>query len=172
MRTADCRRRSLVSNSRTLRTSKRMSLLSSLRRGLWSVSTTVWQRLMSVFRDQDLSPQAQLDLGLYLGDGEIERHPQAAQVPIEGGGITLIWKAGRREQTEFTYRHPYADGSYGWHTDLVHERERLVDVANSSLSSGLHSFAPRFGARGWRRHALGIWNGIVRPLLTWIPKLA
>lgn len=81
--------------------------------------------LTLVFRDQDISPQEQLALGLYLGDGEIERHPQAAQVPIEGGGITLIWKAGRREQTEFTYRHPYPDGSYGWHTDLVHERKHL-----------------------------------------------
>ncbi|WWC90248.1 uncharacterized protein L201_005181 [Kwoniella dendrophila CBS 6074] len=83
----------------------------------------VAERHIVFFRDQDLSPQQQQELGLYLGDGEIERHPQAAQVPGVGGGLTLIWEQGRKDklQTGRSHRVPYGGGQFGWHTDLVHE---------------------------------------------------
>ncbi|RXK36037.1 hypothetical protein M231_06685 [Tremella mesenterica] len=82
----------------------------------------VAERSIVFLRDQDLSPQQQQALGLYLGDGEIERHPQAPQVPGLGGGISLIWEKGHKDQivSSRTKRVPYG-GVFGWHTDLVHE---------------------------------------------------
>ncbi|KAK8844848.1 hypothetical protein IAR55_006698 [Kwoniella newhampshirensis] len=83
----------------------------------------VAERSVVFFRDQDLSPQQQQELGLYLGQGEIERHPQAAQVPGLGGGVSLIWEKGRKDGllNARSYRVPYGGGQFGWHTDLVHE---------------------------------------------------
>lgn len=82
----------------------------------------VAERSVVFFRDQELSPQKQKELGIYLGDGEIEIHPQAAQVPGVGGGITLIWPDSRKDSfPKGDFRHPYPIGSYGWHSDLVHE---------------------------------------------------
>ncbi|OCF60226.1 hypothetical protein L486_02906 [Kwoniella mangroviensis CBS 10435] len=83
----------------------------------------VSERSLVFFRDQDISPQQQQELGIYLGDGEIERHPQAAQVPGVGGGITLIWEQGRKDKVYRgrSHRVPYGGGQFGWHTDLVHE---------------------------------------------------
>ncbi|KAL1410517.1 hypothetical protein Q8F55_004530 [Vanrija albida] len=87
----------------------------------------VAERSIVFFRDQQLTPQAQQALGVYLGDGEIERHPQVAQVPGLGGGITLIWADGRKDnsaaRTQRNFRRPYPSEklSFGWHTDLVHE---------------------------------------------------
>ncbi|OCF72391.1 hypothetical protein I204_06770 [Kwoniella mangroviensis CBS 8886] len=83
----------------------------------------VSERSIVFFRDQDISPQQQQELGIYLGDGEIERHPQAAQVPGVGGGITLIWEQGRKDKVYSgrSHRVPYGGGQFGWHTDLVHE---------------------------------------------------
>ncbi|SJL08782.1 related to alpha-ketoglutarate-dependent taurine dioxygenase [Armillaria ostoyae] len=87
----------------------------------------VAERSVVFFRDQDLSPQKQRELGLYLGQDEVEVHPQVAQVPGLPG-VSLIWEAGRKdkEYKEFSkagrrgFRHAYPSGSYGWHTDLVH----------------------------------------------------
>lgn len=83
----------------------------------------VAERSVVFFRDQDLSPQEQQALGLYLGQGEIERHPQVAQVPGIGGGVSLIWEQGRRDSnlSGRSKRVPYGGGQFGWHTDLVHE---------------------------------------------------
>ncbi|KAI5475974.1 hypothetical protein MNV49_000533 [Pseudohyphozyma bogoriensis] len=97
----------------------------------------VAERSVVFFRDQDVSPQAQKELGVYLGDGEIEIHPQAAQVPGVGGGVTLIWPDGRQDNPTAphkrqegsvksksdAFRIPYgaSANSFGWHTDLVHE---------------------------------------------------
>ncbi|WVF67006.1 hypothetical protein IAT40_001749 [Kwoniella sp. CBS 6097] len=81
------------------------------------------ERSVVFLRDQDLSPQQQQELGLYLGDGEIERHPQAPQVPGLGGGVSLIWEKGRKDRffNNRSFRVPYGGGQFGWHTDLVHE---------------------------------------------------
>ncbi|RCK58229.1 Alpha-ketoglutarate-dependent sulfonate dioxygenase [Candida viswanathii] len=75
------------------------------------------ERVVVFFRDQDLSPQKQLELGHYWG--QVEVHPQAARVGPEFDGNTVIW-------------HDYFRGRYGrgvefrvpnsnWHLDLVHE---------------------------------------------------
>jgi alpha-ketoglutarate-dependent taurine dioxygenase len=77
------------------------------------------ERSVVFFRDQELNPRQQLELGEYYG--EIEVHPQAPRVPGLDG-ITVIWpdyneaKKGR----EAHFRKP--GGSSGWHTDLVHEK--------------------------------------------------
>jgi alpha-ketoglutarate-dependent taurine dioxygenase len=83
----------------------------------------VAERHIVFFRDQEISPQAQKELGLYLGDGAIETHVQAPQVPGVGGGLTLIWEDGRRDAIGKgrSWRVPYGGGQFGWHTDLVHE---------------------------------------------------
>ncbi|KAJ6617508.1 hypothetical protein B0H10DRAFT_2176396 [Mycena sp. CBHHK59/15] len=71
----------------------------------------VAERSVVFFRDQDLSPQKQKELGLYLGDGEIEIHPQVPQVPGVPG-VTLIWEKAQM-------RIPLGPMAVG-HTDLVH----------------------------------------------------
>lgn len=75
---------------------------------LWLIHSLV------VFRDQDLSPQKQKELGLYLGDGEIEIHPQVPQVPGVPG-VTLIWETAREYQLKAPrgFRNAYPSGSYG-----------------------------------------------------------
>ncbi|KAL7419274.1 hypothetical protein Q5752_006111 [Cryptotrichosporon argae] len=83
----------------------------------------VAERSVVFLRDQDVSPQFQLELGEYFGGGEVERHPQAAQVPGVGGGVTLIWEKSRPAAVRGARSHrvPYPNGAFGWHTDLVHE---------------------------------------------------
>ncbi|TYJ53787.1 hypothetical protein B9479_005547 [Cryptococcus floricola] len=82
----------------------------------------VAERNVVFFRDQDLAPQTQQALGLHFGHGQIERHPQAAQVPGIGGGVSLIWEKGRKDGLHAgkSHRVPYPGGGFGWHTDLVH----------------------------------------------------
>ena len=48
----------------------------------------VAERTVVFIRDQEITPQEQRELGLYLGDGEIEIHPQAPQVPDVGKHAT------------------------------------------------------------------------------------
>ncbi|KAJ7771207.1 putative alpha-ketoglutarate-dependent sulfonate dioxygenase [Mycena olivaceomarginata] len=124
-----------------------------------------------VFRDQDLSPQKQKELGVYLGDGEIEIHPQVPQVPgVEG--VTLIWEKAREYQTKVPrgFRNAYPSGSYGWHTDLVHlafppgythlHQDTVPEVGGDTLwatgYSAYDKFSPAF------RKLLDGLNGIYR----------
>jgi len=131
----------------------------------------VAERSVVFFRDQDLSPQKQKELGVYLGDGEIEIHPQAAQVPGVGGGITLIWPDGRKDNFGISqsFRNPYG-GAFGWHTDLVHEafppgythlhQDSVPDVGGDTLwASGYSAYdklSPKF------RQIIDGLNGIYR----------
>ncbi|KAL1408999.1 hypothetical protein Q8F55_005823 [Vanrija albida] len=81
------------------------------------------ERGVVFFRDQDLSPQAQRELGLYWGQGRIEVHPQAPQVPGQPGAL-IIWEEGRPKNwgpSARSHRLPYGGGHYGWHSDLSHE---------------------------------------------------
>mgnify|MGYP004706171491 FL=1 len=89
------------------------------------------ERVVVFFRDQKLSPKAQLDLGHYYGNVEI--HPQ---VPHVTGlpGETVIWNdyvIKRGLDLNFSNSN-FANwdsvrylgyGNQGWHTDLVHERQ-------------------------------------------------
>ena len=89
------------------------------------------ERVVVFFRDQKLSPKAQLDLGHYYGNVEI--HPQ---VPHVTGlpGETVIWndyviKKGldlnfsNSNFANWDSVRYLGYGNQGWHTDLVHERQ-------------------------------------------------
>jgi len=74
------------------------------------------ERSVVFFRDQDISPQQQKELGEYYG--KIEVHPQVPQVPgVEG--VTVIWPALMATERKANFRNP--GGASRWHTDLVHE---------------------------------------------------
>ncbi|KAM9893462.1 hypothetical protein OXX79_009328 [Metschnikowia pulcherrima] len=85
----------------------------------------VAERVVVFFRNQDLSPQKQLELGKYWG--QVEVHPQGARVPdgIDGEdlkGITMIWQDYRKKffGLPLTFR-DNSKGNGNWHADLVHE---------------------------------------------------
>jgi hypothetical protein len=88
------------------------------------------------FRDQDLSPQQQKELGEYYG--KIEVHPQVPQVPgVQGVTVSpsspvfqpitktrrlkVIWPALQATEMTAHFRRP--GGASRWHSDLVHERQ-------------------------------------------------
>lgn len=71
------------------------------------------ERSVVFFRDQDLSPQKQLELGKYFG--EVEIHPQVPHVPGLQG-TTVIWPDLQKSETGASFRKPI--GTQGWHTDL------------------------------------------------------
>ncbi|KAI0392648.1 alpha-ketoglutarate-dependent sulfonate dioxygenase [Xylariaceae sp. FL0594] len=74
------------------------------------------ERSVVFFRNQDISPQQQLDLGKYYGVPEV--HPQVPQVPGELG-VTVIWPDLQATERAASYRNP--GGASRWHSDLVHE---------------------------------------------------
>ncbi|TDZ39486.1 putative alpha-ketoglutarate-dependent sulfonate dioxygenase [Colletotrichum trifolii] len=76
------------------------------------------ERTVVFFRDQDLSPQQQKELGEYYG--EVEVHPQVPQVPGVPGA-SVIWPALMATERTANFRNP--GGASRWHTDLVHERQ-------------------------------------------------
>ncbi|GAA5922869.1 hypothetical protein JCM1841_003767 [Sporobolomyces salmonicolor] len=73
------------------------------------------ERTVVFFRDQDLTPQQQRDLGAYFG--EVEVHPSAPQVPGLPG-VSIIWDELAAEKKTFGFRNPY--GTQDWHTDLTY----------------------------------------------------
>ena len=98
------------------------------------------ERSVVFFRNQDITPQQQKDLGEWFG--EIEVHvcfislffflltnmvlftesiqPQVPQVPGVSG-VTVIWPALQATENPANFRQP--GGNSRWHTDLVHERQ-------------------------------------------------
>ncbi|TID17329.1 alpha-ketoglutarate-dependent taurine dioxygenase [Venturia nashicola] len=76
------------------------------------------ERSVVFFRDQDISPQQQLDLGRYYG--QVEVHPQVPQVPGHLG-VSVIWPALQATERKADFRNP--GGASRWHTDLVHEKQ-------------------------------------------------
>ncbi|KAJ7243445.1 hypothetical protein C8J57DRAFT_1365955 [Mycena rebaudengoi] len=123
----------------------------------------VAERSIVFLREQDLSPQKQKELGVYLGDGEIEIHPQVPQVPGVPG-VTLIWENAREYKDYYKggrgFRNAYPSGSYGWHTDLVHlayppgythlHQDTVPEVGGDTLWASGYSaydkFSPAFRA--------------------------
>jgi hypothetical protein len=71
------------------------------------------ERSVVFFRDQDLPPQKQLELGQYFG--EVEIHPQVPHVPGVPG-TTVIWPALAATERKANFRNPV--GTQHWHTDL------------------------------------------------------
>lgn len=78
------------------------------------------ERSVVFFRDQDISPQQQKELGEYFG--VIEVHPQVPQVP-GSPGVTVMWPdlSNKELGRSVDFRNP--GGAAGWHTDLVHEAQ-------------------------------------------------
>ncbi|GME77001.1 unnamed protein product [Ambrosiozyma monospora] len=89
------------------------------------------ERVVVFFRDQKLSPQKQLELGDYWG--QVEKHPQAAQVPGLRG-VTVIWNDYKNKKgMGLTFKNSnYSNwdsdkfapkGNQAWHSDLCHEHQ-------------------------------------------------
>lgn len=83
------------------------------------------ERVVVFFRNQDLSPQKQLELGHYWG--QVEVHAQVPRVPdaVDGkslAGISVIWQDYSREffGLPLSFKNN-SKGNSQWHTDLVHE---------------------------------------------------
>ncbi|KAL7807897.1 TauD domain-containing protein [Trichoderma aethiopicum] len=76
------------------------------------------ERSVVFFRNQDLSPQKQKELGEWYG--EVEIHPQVPQVPGVAG-VTVIWPDLQATERPANFRNP--GGASRWHTDLVHEHQ-------------------------------------------------
>ncbi|KAF2764514.1 Clavaminate synthase-like protein [Teratosphaeria nubilosa] len=70
------------------------------------------ERSVVFFRDQDLSPQKQLELGRYFG--EVETHPRAPHVPGLPG-TTAIWPALQATERKANSRNPC------WHDTHLHD---------------------------------------------------
>lgn len=80
------------------------------------------ERVVVFFRDQDLSPQKQLEIGKFFGEPEV--HNQVPHVPGLPG-TTVLWPAHRTLEAKTAkekpnFRNP--GGASRWHTDLVHEK--------------------------------------------------
>lgn len=90
----------------------------------------VAERVVVFFRDQDLSPQKQLELGKYWG--QVEKDPQARYVSLpeqshenslQSSGITVSW---RKFLNDLNNRKPDFRKEVKntvFHTDLVHEKQ-------------------------------------------------
>ncbi|CAI5758258.1 unnamed protein product [Candida verbasci] len=75
------------------------------------------ERIVVFFKDQDLSPQKQLELGHYWG--QVEVHPQAARLQ---DGISIIWQDYQSERWGIGLSFKNSKkGNSQWHSDLVHE---------------------------------------------------
>ncbi|CCE86262.1 Piso0_004741 [Millerozyma farinosa CBS 7064] len=77
------------------------------------------ERVVVFFRDQDLSPQKQLELGEYWGT--VEKHAQQVHVP-GFHGITVIWPdLFQKLGLNTSFKNSLGTGTSNWHTDLTHE---------------------------------------------------
>ncbi|CAG9978205.1 unnamed protein product [Clonostachys byssicola] len=90
------------------------------------------ERSVVFFRDQDLTPQQQKELGDWYG--EVEVHPQVPQVPGVLGA-TVIWPDLQATERAANFRNP--GGASRWHTDLVHERQPagITHLHNDTIPS-------------------------------------
>jgi hypothetical protein len=93
------------------------------------------ERSVVFFREQDISPQQQKELGEWYGEIEVHVSIEPAntcklgadilkpQVPSVPGvaGVTVIWPALQATEIPASFRK--TGGASRWHTDLVHERQ-------------------------------------------------
>lgn len=92
------------------------------------------ERTVVFFRDQDLSPRKQREIGDYFG--KVEVHPKVPHVPgIEG--TTIIWPklANLESKEHFSFKHPA--GTAYWHADLTHEAQPagITHLHNDTIPS-------------------------------------
>ncbi|CAH2352594.1 alpha-ketoglutarate-dependent sulfonate dioxygenase [[Candida] railenensis] len=77
------------------------------------------ERVVVFFRDQDLDPKVQAELGAYYGN--VEYHPQQVHVPGLPGA-TVIWQdLFRHLGLKIGFKNTVKAGTSQWHTDLTHE---------------------------------------------------
>ncbi|EDK44624.1 hypothetical protein LELG_02803 [Lodderomyces elongisporus NRRL YB-4239] len=78
------------------------------------------ERVVVFFKDQDLSPKKQLELGKYWG--QVEVHPQANRIGPDYDGITVIWQDYFNEKGGLGLSFQRSrQGTSRWHGDLSHE---------------------------------------------------
>lgn len=77
------------------------------------------ERGVVFFRDQELDPKQQLELGQYYG--EIEAHPMGPQVPGLAG-VTVLWPDYNNQNYAQNAHFRKPGGAARWHSDLVHEK--------------------------------------------------
>jgi len=112
------------------------------------LAALIAERVVVVFRNQDLSPQKQLEIGEYYG--EVEKHPLTGQVPIKGkdGGITVVWNHFNRGGALRSFQRGISGSK--WHTDLDHEFSPAgithLIVDSSSKDSGDTGFISGYAA--------------------------
>ncbi|KAK6204735.1 taurine catabolism dioxygenase [Scheffersomyces amazonensis] len=90
------------------------------------------ERVVVFFRDQDLSPQKQLELGHYWGQVEVH-----AQAPRLVDGISVIWSDyNRNNGLPLSFKNSRI-GNSQWHTDLVHEKQPagITHLHNDTIPS-------------------------------------
>jgi alpha-ketoglutarate-dependent taurine dioxygenase len=92
------------------------------------------ERVVVFFRDQDLSPQKQLEIGEFFGRPEV--HPQ---VPLVPGlpGTTVIWdELTRKRGLKLSFKNSKA-GTGSWHSDLPHELQPpgITHLHNDAIPS-------------------------------------
>lgn len=76
------------------------------------------ERVVVFFRDQDLSPQKQLEIGRFFGEPEV--HPQGPHVPGLPG-TTVIWtELAKKNGLKVNFKNTKV-GTGNWHSDLPHE---------------------------------------------------
>ncbi|KFY00622.1 hypothetical protein O988_03196 [Pseudogymnoascus sp. VKM F-3808] len=90
------------------------------------------ERSVVFFRDQDITPQEQKELGEHFG--EVEIHPQVPHVPGVPG-VTIIWPALQATERKASFRQP--GGASKWHSDLVHEKHPagITHLHNDTIPS-------------------------------------
>ncbi|KAI1036093.1 hypothetical protein LB504_011482 [Fusarium proliferatum] len=90
------------------------------------------ERSVVFFRDQDLSPQQQKELGEWYG--EVEIHPQVPHVPGVPG-VSVLWPDLMAQERPASFRQP--GGASRWHTDLVHEKQPagITHLHNDTIPS-------------------------------------
>lgn len=96
----------------------------------------VAERVVVFFRDQDLSPQKQLELGHYWG--QVEVHPQVPRISEEFNGVSVIWQDYYRAKYGLHLSFKKAiGGNAQWHTDLVHELQPagITHLHNDAIPS-------------------------------------
>jgi hypothetical protein len=114
----------------------------------------VAERGVVFFRDQELDPKEQLELGQYYG--EIEAHPMGPQVPGMPG-VTVLWPDYINQQYAQNSHFRKPGGAARWHSDLVHEKHPAGLTHLHNVHSSIFGLMVGYDSQGWRRYALGKW---------------
>ncbi|TKA24214.1 hypothetical protein B0A50_05978 [Salinomyces thailandicus] len=107
----------------------------------------VAERSVVFFRNQDLSPQKQLELGHYYG--EVEVHPQVPCVPGLPG-TTVIWPQLAASEKPTDFRNPIIDGKYAVYRSAHTYLDREDPTAGPKFIERSHPLVRTHPATGWK----------------------